>query len=147
MSRTDKDKPYWVRTEWYKPWHRCGWHRCRKYVDTDEMWPWGKPKREFIGYRWEYRGDCDLPETPIRKPNRVNRRPNLEQLCSWEAEWPFDFYTQTRGVPNKRFWRRKEFYGPQRMNERRASREIIKGNREVEFPDGRGRHSVLWDMS
>lgn len=146
MSRTDKDKPYWVRTEWYEPWHRCGWYKYRKYQDTDETWPWGSPKREFVGYRWKYRGDCDLPENPVRTPNRMNRRRNLEQLCSWDAIWPDDFYTQVRGV-RKTETCHTEFHGPQRMNERLAAREVIKGNTEVEFPDGRTRHSVLWDMS
>lgn len=152
MSRTDKDKPFWVRTEWYEPWHRCGWYRNRKYrkVEKTHVSEYGfkypYTEREFIGYRWEYRGDCDLPENPVRTPNRMNRRRNLEQLCSWEAIWPNDYNMQMRGRSVKDDCH-TYYHGPQRMNERLAAREAIKGDHEVEFPDGRTRHTVAWDLS
>lgn len=149
MSRTDKDKPYWVRAEWYEPYHYCGWRKVRKYVATDKPLYWDKTRFEkrFVGYAWKYFGDCELPETPIVGVDMRNRRRNGSPSCGW---WPVrsdnERYFQTRGAPHKRFWRHSEFYGPQRMNERLAAREVIKGNTEEEFPDGRGRHSVLRDM-
>lgn len=146
MSRTDKDKPHWVRAEWYEPWHNCGWYRRRQYRDTDIPFPWDKTRfqKEWTGkYEWFYKGDCDLPENPVCKhPGRYGRK-RIPTLCSWSAEWTD---TQVRYRKHKREWRRSEFHGPQRMNERLAEREAVKGNHEVEFPDGRGRHSVLWDM-
>lgn len=134
MSRTDKDMPYWVTAEWYKPYHGCGWYRTSYWNDDFTA-------REI---KWVYRGDCDLPENPTRSSNRPRRV--ITRLCSWEAEWPPQRYYQTRGRRCKKEWRRFEFNGPQRRAERDAARKVIQGDWEAEFPDGRTRHSVLWDM-
>lgn len=151
MSRTYKDEPYWLRSvrQGVEPRHRCGWFRVPKYVDTDERLPWGGFLRQRIGIRWEYRGDCDLSTNPppISYENYGKRGKQYMLRCRWEYRFIYDYRSQVRGVPGKRFWRRKEFYGPQRMNERRAAQAAKHGDFEHEFPDGRGRHSVLWDMS
>lgn len=147
MSRTDKDNPWWVRADYFEPYHGCGWRRVRKYVPTDEYWPWGQVKKRFVGYAWKYMGDCELPaETPVREhPKRYGRK-NVPPLCWWDAVWPDDYNMQMRGRSVKKDCH-KYYHGPQRMNERLAAREVIKGNDEAEFPDGRTRHSVLWDLS
>lgn len=146
MSRTDKDKPWWVRAEYYEPYHYCGWRKVRKYVLTDEVWPWGQVKKRFVGYEWKYFGDCELPETPVRQhPKRYGRKRN-PALCGWNAVWPHDYHMQMRGRSVTEDCH-AYYHGPQRMNERLAAREVIKGNHEVEFPDGRTRHSVAWDLS
>lgn len=149
MSRTDKDKPYWVRTEWYRPYHYCGWRRFRKYRDTDKPYPWNPEKffQEWAGgFEWKYLGDCDLPAEPMRENTSVRwrARKGEKARCMWEAEWPEDRHMQMRGR-RKKYWRHAEFFGPQRAAVRDTAREVIKGNHEMEFPDGRHRHSVLWD--
>lgn len=151
MSRTDKDMPAWVTAEWYKPFHYCGWVRRRKYHDVEEKLFGSIPvqRRVWTGkYYWEYLGDCDLPEEPTIVNNALawRRKKNPKNRCVWEMEWPRERYYQSRGAPHKRFWRHANFYDPQRMKVRLAAREVIKGNHEVEFPDGRGRHSILWDL-
>lgn len=148
MSRTDKDAPFWVRAEWYEPFHNCGWVRRPKYVETDKPLSWDTTRfeKKFVGYKYVYVGDCDLPAEPVIENTDWKNRKNLKTRCVWEAEWSRENYYQTRGVRCKKYWRHSEFYGPQRMNEKLAAREIVKGNHEAEFPDGRGRHSVLWDM-
>lgn len=149
MSRTDKDNPWWVRAEYYEPNHYCGWYRVRQYRDTDRPYPWNPEKffREWTGkYEWVYKGDCVLPENPTREhPRRWGRKSNPPR-CGWVAVWPHDYNMQMRGRSVKRDCH-TYYHGPQRMNERLAAREVIKGNHEVEFPDGRTRHTVAWDLS
>lgn len=150
MSRTDKDVPYWVQATrlGVEPMHRCGWIRFLKFEDTDEPLSWGGFRRKHVGYTWEYR-DCDLPVDPptFNYKNYGAPRVRRHASCVWVHCYVVDGWRQVRGIRNKRFWRRKEFYGPQRMNERRATQAARHGDFEHEFPDGRGRHSVLWDMS
>lgn len=148
MSRTDKDNPHWVRAEYYEPHHYCGWIRRGKFKSVEKETDWGLKytTHELVSYRWEYVGDCDLPETPVRKGQRWGYKFRPKRRCDWSPEWTYARFSQTRGV-RKTDECHAEFHGPQRMNERLAAREVIKGNHEVEFPDGRTRHSVLWDMS
>lgn len=149
MSRTNKDKPVWVTAEWYEPYHRCGWYRVPKYVETDVPLYWDKTRfeKKFVGYRWEYKGDCDLPAEPVRSNTVLawRRRYNTEQRCSWEMEWTRDRHYGTRGVRKTRYCH-DEFHGPQRRAVRDACRKAKQGDWEVEFPDGRTRSSVRWDM-
>lgn len=147
MSRTDKDNPWWVRTEWYEPIHYCGWIRRNKYEYEERVASWGKyTVPRITGHYWEYLGDCVLPDVPVRCGQRPSRkRLTNSPRCTWVADWPEDYATQTRGVRKKEY-RRNEFHHPQRMKERLAAREIVKGNHEYEYPDGRSRSSVLWDM-
>jgi hypothetical protein len=120
MSHTDKDDPWWVRAKWWEP-----RHYCQEYG---------------IGYR---RGSyhCDLPQEPIVS---INCKPwRSRTRCAWYPDFPD---TQVKYRQHKRESRRLFFHGPLRMKERLATREVVKGNIDVEFPDGRGRHSVLWDL-
>lgn len=150
MSRTDKDKPVWVTAEWYEPFHRCGWYRRPKYrlvERKDEDYGFTFLRRERCGWEWEYRGDCDLPAEPVRTNGVVAWRSRNQQgtRCVWDMEWPRDRYYGTRGV-RKTAYCRDEFHKPQRRAVRDASRKAIQGDWEVEFPDGRTRSSVRWDM-
>lgn len=149
MSRTDKDAPYWVRAEYYEPFHYCGWIRRGKFEKVEKETDWGfkYTVNELVSYKWEYVGDCDLPETPKRSGQRWSRkRIDKNPRCGWSPEWTYSRFSQTRGVRKTKDCH-FEFHGPQRAAVRDAAREVIKGNHEVEFPDGRTRHSVLWDMS
>lgn len=148
MSRTNKNKPVWVTAEWYEPFHGCGWYKVRKYVETDVPLSWDKTRfeKKFVGYTWEYRGDCDLPAEPIRSNKSLAwRNRKSGQLCTWDMIWPRDRYYGTRGV-RKTAYCREGFHKPQRRAVRDASRKAVQGDWEVEFPDGRTRSSVRWDM-
>lgn len=136
MSRTDKDKPAWVRAEWYEPTHRCGWISWNK---------WDPLEKEFGGMReWHFRGECDLPTDPkIGDVGWVSARRRSQTQCFWSPDWND---SQTRYRKHKREWRRTQWNGPQRMRERVAARRIISGDEDYEYPEGRARHSVLWDM-
>ncbi len=72
MSRTDKDRPWWLRAEWWKPVHvRC----------VHATSPWYGPLR-----------DCDLTDAPTiaRDAPRAGvggiRR---NRGCYWWPHWPF----------------------------------------------------------
>lgn len=64
--------------------------------------------------------------------------------CHWVPSHPYD--RQARYLKHKREWRRKLFHGPQRRAVRDVARKAIQGDWEIEFPDGRTRHSVHWDL-
>jgi hypothetical protein len=135
MSRTDKDTPSWYRAEWYEPNHRCGWISWHKW----------DPENKRIGTReWHFRGECDLPAEPaIGDTGWVPSRRRAQTNCVWVAEWND---SQTRYRKHKREWRKTEWNGPQRMRERVAARRIISGDIDYEYPEGRTRHSVLWNL-
>lgn len=130
MSRTEKDWPNWVRSEYAVPYHFCS----------------------LYGRSWQkLNSDCNLLEDPPPKNYKnytwFGQKFNMARNCFWEMEWPKNPQEhRARYRKHKREWRRREFHGPQRMKSRLASREVIKGDHYHEFPDGRGRHSVLWDM-
>jgi hypothetical protein len=126
MSRTDKDAPWWVQTDWYLPMH--------------EMCQAGP----YARYRWQtsQRGarECDLPETPVRKAKSYRRRSiwrlTEEQMhCYWEPEWPWEQrrYSFTWGP--RREDRRLAWWGPDRRRVRdecRAARKEYRGFGDVE---------------
>lgn len=69
MSRTYKDRPLWVKAEYFVPMHSM----C-------ENSGWGKPNRK-----------CDLPENPIREHNRRTSWKHVS--CYWSSDfkemtWP-----------------------------------------------------------
>lgn len=147
MSRTKKDMPFWVRAEWYEPFHTCGWYKVRKYVETDVPCYWDKSRfeKKFVGYTWEYRGDCDLPAEPVVENTSAWRRRYSPRRCVWEAEWPRERHFNTRGT-RKTENVHYEFHGPLRAATRDACRKAVQGEVEIDFPDGRARSSVKWDM-
>lgn len=125
MSRTDKDTPLWVRFEWAEPFHFCS--KARSY------------QKAF--------NDCDLPDEPPKRSRQhyswFGLRKQLTN-CHWVPCDRGDH--QSRYIKNKRAWRRELFYGPQRRAVRDAAISAKYGNVDVEFPEGRARHGVLWDM-
>lgn len=147
MSRTKKDTPVWVTAEWWEPYHRCGWYRRPKWREVQKRSSFGfiYTDIERAGYKWEYRGDCDLPAEPVRENSYAWRRRHDPQLCSWEPIWPKEKYFNTRGT-RKTKRTHYDFHDPQRAAVRDACRKAVKGEVEIDFPDGRTRSSVKWDM-
>jgi hypothetical protein len=133
MSRTDKDKPWWVRTEWYTPEHRC---RLRIPAIT----------------RWR-ESECDLAPEPFWSRQERHRwlRPS-EPGCTWEPEWPRRYrYNFTR--PPTRVDKHLGWWGPDRRDVRDLmikARKQYRGYREVEIlePVRHHRHAAKagwWD--
>ena len=130
MSRTDKDLPHWVATEWYVPVHV------------------GCPNGGYVRYRWQrsQRGErvCDLPEVPVRSnPNRVAARRIFmdDQHCYWEAAWPQRWRYQYTWGP-KKIDRHVSWWGPDRARVRdecRQARKEYRASGDVEI-DVTSRH-------
>ncbi len=67
MSDTDKDKPWWVTAEWWKPEH---WNCDRS---MHRRWGMHGPRRE-----------CDLPAAPVvEPPRRYSWRGRHLTRCVW----------------------------------------------------------------
>lgn len=125
MSRTDKDTPFWTRFEYAEPYHFCS--RGRSYQ--------------------KFNRDCDLPNEPPHRSREFYHwyaQRHLLTVCHWVPADQMD--SQNRYIRSKRAWRRKLFHGPQRRAVRDAARNVVQGNRMIEFPDGRARPSVLEDL-
>jgi hypothetical protein len=101
MSRTDKDAPFWVRAEYYKPDH-----------------DWCCPDRTAMVLRDRPRADhCTLPEAPIRADVRRIRPPKRRDVpqCQWVPDgWDRRYYTN----PPRREDRRIYFHRPARQRVR-----------------------------
>jgi hypothetical protein len=105
MSRTDKDAPYWVRTEFYEAEH-----------------DWMCPDR--IARSWQhYRrtpNSCTLPAEPTRRHPAHRRSPRtISEIpeCTWLPVWPRRWrYNYTR--PPSRKDRHFNWWGPDRANAR-----------------------------
>lgn len=125
MSRTDKDTPFWARFAYAEPFHMCGRARAWQKIHTT----------------------CDLPAEPPARSREFYSwygQRSLMTKCHWVPVGPYD--RQTKYIKHKREWRRRLFHGPQRAAVRNAARRVVQGDREVEFPDGRTRHSVHWEL-
>lgn len=139
MSRTDKDAPYWVRTEWYVPVHNhCQFHYT--------WWGWSYFP---LGPR-----ECDLPEVATLRPSHRRRSYRITELsCRWQAEWPFKSrYSFTWGP--RPIDRRLRYWKPERGQKRAACDRARKeynsfGQTEVEVPTFQHRHALpgggYWD--
>ncbi len=131
MSKTAKDRPWWVKAELWEPYHRD----CPNDVPRSRWYPPRGPGRE-----------CDLPAEPVvQHPYWFGRRCR-EVGCIWIPDdtgvYPF------RSVP-KRF-RDHRWTNPQRRAVRDVARRAAAeyrahGQVDVEMPEGRGRHSARWD--
>lgn len=124
MSRTDKDRPYWVRGTYFEPYHFCG------IGDSGVA----------------LRDDCNLPIEPPRinyenYASHYSRRARDGQSCYWIMNYPDT--DQLRGVRIK-VLRRKMWNKPHRGAVRNAARRAMMGDWDVEFPDGRTRHRLAW---
>lgn len=121
MSRTDKDKPHWVRAQWYVPVHT--------YCQFDDVrWGW---HRFPDGPR-----ECNLPETPVYGDYKAPRWRNRTSWdCYWEAQWPFcKRYCCTRGP--KKSERSLGWWGPDRRLVRDQCRKALqeyRGSGDVEI--------------
>lgn len=106
MSRTDKDKPWWVRSERYEPVHdhRCAFNTTRSRWAREPVWP------------------CTLPARPVRHRVDWTFRPcPTENYCTWEPVWPNRWrYNYTRG-PSKQE-RHADWWGPVRALDQVAGR-------------------------
>jgi hypothetical protein len=107
MSRTDKDRPAWLRSTWWEPDH----YRCQ--------------------HSWLARGsgrttrDCDLPERPVlERPVRATWR-TTSRTCSWVPCHDYYYGYQPGGVPT--WYVRLEFTGPDR---RRVRDELTRARQE-----------------
>lgn len=121
MSRTDKDKPWWVRTNWY--------------VAAHEKCPFDSYRRDAY---WSRSRECDLPPDPLRSNFAQGYQPRWIRrpaACTWEPEWPRrDRYNFTR--PPSREDKHLGWWGPDRRDVRDLMIEARKqyhGNREVEI--------------
>lgn len=128
MSRTVKDKPWWVTASWWEPYHRD----CPDDVPRSRWWPRRGEQRR-----------CDLPARPvIRHPDWVGRRRAVVG-CIWVPDGsgvhPF------RPVP--KWFRDHRWNNPQRRAVRDVGRAAAAeyradGHVDVEMPAGRHRHSA-----
>ncbi len=130
MSDTVKDKPWWVRADWWEPYH----YDCVNDVPRSRWWP----------RRREVRG-CDLPAGPVvRHPDHwISRRRVIG--CVWV---PVSGDHPVTGPP--KWFRDNRWTNPQRRvvrdNGRRAVAEYrATGQVDVELPGGQHRHNALCD--
>lgn len=119
MSRTDKDKPWWVGATWMVPRHD---NHCPFYEYSNKFYP---------------KIECNLPAVPLLKPpaSRRWRFPRPVQ-CTWEPEQPHrDRYRYTR-PPTKRE-KHLDWWGPARARDRDAgfkARKQYRGSGGVDEP-------------
>lgn len=138
MSRTDKDAPWWVRSEYYTPSH----YYCE--FDYNRWYGWHKfPDGPRV---------CDLPPEPFRHRHRdwvIHRR---GPTCMWESEWPWKRRYSCTHAPTRED-RHLGWYGPDRRRARDLMIEAGKeyrGYREVDViePTWHHRHASIkgwWD--
>lgn len=135
MSRTDKDKPWFARAEWYAPSHD---HRC--------------PNRP-VNARHVHRDHvCNLPDVPIRHAPTYSSYRRKEPNCTWEPVWPRSHRYWYERPPSRRE-RHCDWWDPYRAKERDAmikARKEYRGSGDVEEPKvwGNHRHGSIkgwWD--
>ena len=138
MSRTHKDKPWWVQAVWYKPDHDMG---CPHRIPRYGTWP---PVA------------CNLPPEPSVTIFAVAWRRKAKHGCHWAADYRSAVgdhrYIYTRGPRRKE--RHFDWWGPSRANVRDVLSDAGKcyrgdgdaGDRE---PRGHHRHHTFggdyWD--
>lgn len=132
MSRTDKDKPYWVRTQWYVPVH----NHCQH------------DRSSFGWYRFpDGPRECNLPADPVylspHHPHGWLNRTNWD--CHWKPEWPWRLRYPYTWAP-RRIDRQLGWYGPDRAQAREACNRAGEeyntfGQTEVEVPTFQHRHA------
>jgi hypothetical protein len=119
MSRTDKDRPWWIRSEWYEPVHyNCMYYQGYQTCDRSRV--------------------CDLPPEPVRGnfsyPSAGHRYGPRAQ-CIWYPMWPRRVrYNYTR--PPTRVDKHLGWWGPDRRDVRDLmikARKQYRGYREVEI--------------
>jgi hypothetical protein len=143
VSRTDKDAPYWVRTEFYVPSH-----------------DWTCPDR--IARSWQNyprsTSPCPLPPEPVREPRPRFRfrgiiNPDEPLHCSWVPTWPrkrrYNYSYGPTAADRAAYW-----WGPDRANVRdllhKAKRQYNGfGDVDIVEPTQNHRHAMYsggwWD--
>lgn len=138
MSRTDKDAPYWVRTEFYEPDH-----------------DWTCPDRIARSWQQYHRtpNSCTLPKDPVRvSPQWLGTRtmPEIPD-CKWIATWPADRGRSLGPRSRDRHW---YWWGPDRAGVRNVltkARQQYNGSGDVDIvePTVNPRHAMFsggwWD--
>lgn len=114
MSRTDKDRPYWLRSIWWEPDH----YRCQ--------YSWYARWRGTCGIEY----DCDLPDRPVFERPIVSRWRNRDRTltgprCVWVPCHDYYYGYQPGGVPT--WYVRLEYTGPAR---RRVRDELTRARQE-----------------
>lgn len=127
MSRTDKDTPWWVVAELWKPAH----FRCPNAI---------------VRRWWTIERDCDLPAEPLVARYRGSRR-RSGMNCHWSPVWPFAHWNGLPGPPKD--FRDLVWNGPTRRAVRDDCRKAAKeyrGEREVDTmpPTAQHRHCARW---
>ena len=143
MSRTHKDKPWWVQAAWYTPDHDRG---CPYRMST-LWWDAGSGRVDLV--------PCDLPPEPIVS-HLVTRWSSKSRptRCFWEPDYRSAFsshrYIYTWGP--RREERHFDWWGPSRADVRDVLRDAGKcyrgegdaGDRE---PHGHHRHHTFGSFS
>lgn len=138
MSRTDKDAPWWVRSEYYEPAH----YFCQ--FDIFRIFGWHRFP--------DGRRSCDLPSEPFRERHRNYVSQRNGPSCMWAAEWPRRWrYNYTWGPSRED--RHLAWYGPDRRRARDMLIEAAKeyrgyGDVDVIEPTWHHRHASMkgwWD--
>jgi hypothetical protein len=123
MSRTDKDVPWWVATEWYEPDH----NGCQSAPSHVVRWT-ASPRESRV---------CDLPEVPTRHNPymRAWRGRKREMHCVWEAQWPWKARYRYGWGPTREDCR-LVWWGPDRRRIRDECRKAVqeyRGTGDVEI--------------
>jgi hypothetical protein len=138
MSRTDKDIPWWIESEWYEPFH--GEH-CIYLVPYFRGWG---PRPTTV--------PCDLPDEPRRDayvPWYRYRPGDRPTMCVWEPCYGRLAYRYRYTRPPTKRERHSEWYGPVRAQLRdrlTEARKQYQGSGDVEMieePIGHHRHASL----
>lgn len=138
MSRTDKDRPYWVDAEYWEPWH----YRC------------GNPNFYYWGYvsRTRPERECDLPPVPLYSHYRnVSFRRNGYKRCGWVPVWEkHDEHGRNRPYPPIPKWFIDHVWNnPARVRTRDECRKAVKeyranGEVDVEPTIDQHHHGAGW---
>jgi hypothetical protein len=137
MSRTDKDRPYWVDAKYWEPWHyQCG---------NDNFYSWG-----FLSRTSKTR-ECDLPPKPLYSHYRsVNFRRKGYMHCGWVPVWERDEHGRDRAhSPVPRWFVNHIWTNPIRVKVRDGCRQAIKeyrasGDVDVDLPVDQHHHGAMY---
>ncbi len=138
MSDTDKDKPWWVTTEWWEPHHL--W--CEHDTDTAKRW---YTRRRRV---------CDLPDRPIPsrdRPRLSGWRRRGDVHCYWWPTWHRNKFRYKVGNPPRWFvhhvWNGVERVSVRDDCRRAAAEYRATGDVDTEPSVRQHRHGAgwLWD--
>lgn len=141
MSRTDKDVPWWIESEWYRPSHG---RNCRYLVPYS--CPWG-PRKATGACELP----CDLPDEPRRGAYSPRLRYQLQDRptrCIWEPCYERFAHRYRYTRPPLKRERHLEWYGPDRAKVRDLLLEARRqyqgsGNIDVPEPTRNHRHASV----